>query len=101
MNFSDREERLKTLLKDVFYPVRVSPLSKARILSKLLDQADAKIPLGRRKFDRELTIGMSMAALAALAMIVYGILSTPQSTITIQSAPAAPHSSSPNHSQSS
>ncbi len=85
------EDKLKTLIKSIYSPAKASSLFKQQLCTRMLCEVEIQAD-GTRIFGLTKTVWVSIAAVIALGLIIYGVAAVPHPSVIINAAPAPPQS---------
>jgi hypothetical protein len=89
------EDKLKTLIKKAHSPVKASSHFKEQLCYRILDAATLEATVPSRFFGLTPTVWVSIGAVIALGLIIYGVRAVPQPNVVINTLPIPPQSSLP------
>jgi hypothetical protein len=89
------DDKVKSLIKKVYSPVKASSHFKEQLYSRILSEVAVETTGPSRFFGLTPTVWVSIGAVIALGLIIYGVTAVPQPTVIINTMPIPPQSAIP------
>ena len=94
MTDPNHESKTRGTMRHFYTPIKASPFFKQQLRSRLMAEAVLERDEARI-FGLKPTVWVTIGAVIALALVIYGMFSVPHPSVIINTAPLLPQSSVP------